>query len=55
MRRNVLKRTVAGIVALNLVIGTLPVNVGTGELFGSSTIVANATELSGLLILMMYK
>ena len=47
MRRNVLKRTVAGIVALNLVIGTLPVNVGTGELFGSSTIVANATELSG--------
>ena len=44
MKRNALKRTVAGIVALNLVIGVAPVNVVPGGLLGYNMNVVYAKE-----------
>jgi hypothetical protein len=40
--QNVLKRTLAGVLAVLTVAGSIPANVGTGGLFGGSTIVASA-------------
>lgn len=42
MKRNTIKRALAGVLAVLCVAGYLPANVGTGGLFNSTAIVANA-------------
>lgn len=43
--QNVLKRTLAGVLAVLTVAGSIPANVGTGGLFGGSTIAASAENV----------